>query len=84
VTGIIISLGRQNPIIGKHVPSILGTQEATLLALFEAYCSGGEEIATGTLSASIWEIVTLVDNIKDLLGEYLVIGSFCLHRANFN
>ena len=80
MTGIIISLGRQNPIIRKHVPSILGTQEATLLALFEAYCSGKEEITNGTLSSSIWEIITLVDNIKDLLGEHQVIGVF-LHRS---
>ena len=90
VAGIIISLGRQNPIITKHVPSILVTQEATLVALFQAYCLGGENIATGTLQSWIWEIVTLVDNIKDLLGQTQVFletpskSAFTIAGSNFN
>jgi hypothetical protein len=70
MSAVVISLGRQNPAITKHVRSSLEWQESTLLALFQAYCTGGEDNATNhALAPSIWQVVTLVDNLKEIMGD---------------
>ena len=70
MSALVISLGRQNPAITKHVRSSLEWQESTLLALFQAYCTGGEEGATNqALAPAIWQVVTLVDNLKEIIGD---------------
>ena len=70
MSALVISLGRQNPAITKHVRSTLELQESTLLALFRAYCTGGENNATNhALVTSIWQVVTLVDNLKEIMGD---------------
>ena len=70
MSALVISLGRQNPTITNHVRSSLEWQESTLLALFQAYCRGGEDNATNHgLAPAIWQVVTLVDNLKDIMGD---------------
>jgi hypothetical protein len=70
MSALVISLGRQNPAVTKHVRSSLEWQESTLLALFQAYCTGGEDNATNhALAPSIWQVVTLVDNLKEIMGD---------------
>jgi hypothetical protein len=72
MSALVISLGRQNPAITKHVRASLEWQESTLLALFQAYCTGGgvENNATNqALAPAIWQVVTLVDNLKEIMGD---------------
>ena len=70
MSALVISLGRQNPAITKHVRSSLEWQESTLLALFQTYCRGGEDNATNhVLAPAIWHVVTLVDNLKEIMGD---------------
>ena len=68
MSALVISLGRQNPAVTKHVRSSLEWQESTLLALFQAYCTGGEDNANHALAPAIWQVVTLVDNLKEIIG----------------
>lgn len=69
MSALVISLGRQNPAITKYVRSSLEWQEPTVFALFQAYCMGGEDTTGQTLAQAIWQVATLLDNLKDMVGE---------------
>ena len=69
LSALVISLGRQNPAIAMHVRSSVAWQEDTLLALFHAYCNAEVDISSHALAPAIWQVVTLLDNLKDILGE---------------
>ena len=69
MSALVISMGRQNPAITKDVQSSLEWQEPTLLALFQAYCTGGEDGMGHALAPAIWQAVTLLDNLKEMVGE---------------
>lgn len=64
MSALVISLGRQNPAVTKHIRSSLDWQEPTLLALFQAYCTGGDNGAPHALAPVVWQVVTLLDNLK--------------------
>jgi hypothetical protein len=70
MSGLVISLGRSNPAIRKPVREFLELQESTLLALFQAYCVDGQDLWDQRLASVIWQVITLVDNLKDLVGEF--------------
>lgn len=74
MSALVISLGRQNPVITKQVRSSLEWQESTLIALFQAYCTGAEDNLSVALSPAIWQVVTLLDNLKELVGEDKSVG----------
>lgn len=69
MSALVISLGRQNPAITKQIRASLEVQEPTLLALFQAYCTGAEDTMNSTIAPAIWQVVTLLDNLKDMVGE---------------
>jgi len=69
VTALVISLGRQNPAITNPVRASVEWQEPTLLALFQAYCNAEVDLTSHALAPVIWEVVTLLDNLKDILGD---------------
>ena len=69
VSALVISLGRQNPAITKHVRSCVEWQEPTLLALFQAYCNAEVDLTSHPLAPAVWQVMTLLDNLKDILGE---------------
>ena len=69
MSALVISLGRQNPAITKQVRASLEVQESTLLALFQAYCTGAEDTINSSIAPAIWQVVTLLDNLKDMVGE---------------
>ena len=69
MSALVISLGRQNPAITKQVRASLELQESTLLALFQAYCSGAGDTANSSIAPPIWQVVTLMDNLKNMVGE---------------
>ena len=69
VSALVISLGRQNPALAKHVRSSVEWQEPTLLALFQAYCNAEVDFTSHALAPAIWQVMTLLDNLKDILGE---------------
>jgi hypothetical protein len=73
LSALVISLGRQNPAITKHVRSVVEWQETTLLALFQAFCTGGEDT---TLAPAVWQAVTLLDNLKEMVGEEKPVVNF--------
>lgn len=77
MSALIISLGRQNPTITKQVRASLELQESTLLALFRAYCTGAEETAESSITPVIWQVVTLLDNLKDMVGEDKSVRRYC-------
>jgi hypothetical protein len=62
MSALVISLGHQNPAITKPIRSSLEIQEPTLLALFDAYREKGD-------TGAIWQVVTLLDNLKEMVGE---------------
>jgi len=61
-------MGRQNPTILQHVQTALEWQEHTLSALFQAYCSDSNRELSNALAKVILEAVTLLDNLKDMVG----------------
>jgi len=69
ILALVISLGRQNPAIAKNIQSSLEWQEPALLALFQAYCTGVEDAMSAALAPAIWQVVTLLDNLKEMVGE---------------
>lgn len=69
VSALVISLGRQNPGINKYVRSCVELLEPTLLALFQAYCNTEVDLTSHALAPAVWQIMTLLDNLKDILGE---------------
>ena len=69
MSALVISLGRQNPAITKNVRSSLEWQEPTVLALFQAYCTSGGDTTGQTLAQAIWQVVTVLDNLKEMVGE---------------
>jgi hypothetical protein len=69
LSALVISLGRQNPAITRHIRSTVEWQETTLLALFQAYCTSGEDMMNTSLAPAVWQVVTLLDNLKDMVGE---------------
>lgn len=77
MSALVISLGRQNPTITKQVRASLELQESTLLALFQAYCTGAEETAESSITLAIWQVVTLLDNLKDMVGEDKLVRRYC-------
>ena len=77
MSALVISLGRQNPTITKHVRASLELQESTLLALFQAYCTGVEGTAESSITPAIWQVVTLLDNLKDMVGEDKSVRGYC-------
>jgi len=68
MSALVISLGRQNPAITKQIRASLEVQEPTLLALFQAYCTDADTM-NSTIAPAIWQVVTLLDNLKDMVGE---------------
>jgi hypothetical protein len=68
MSGLVISLGRTNPAITKPVRSTLEWQESTLLALFQAYSTEGQDVANHSFASAIWQVVTLLDNLKEMVG----------------
>jgi hypothetical protein len=75
LSALVISLGRQNPAITKPVRATIELQENTLNALFQAYCTGQEDAMSNSLAPAIWQVITLLDNLKDMLGEDKVVNS---------
>lgn len=69
LSALVISLGRQNPAITRHVRATVERQETTLLAMFQAYCTNGDDMAHTALAPAVWQVVTLMDNLKDMVGE---------------
>jgi hypothetical protein len=56
--------------ITQNVRTALEWQENTLLALFQAHCGRrGEDNMTSPLAPLILQVVTLLDNIREILGE---------------
>jgi hypothetical protein len=69
LSALVISLGRQNPAVTRQVRSTIDWQESTLLAMFQAYCTNKEDMVNTTLAPAVWQVVTLLDNLKDMVGE---------------
>lgn len=69
MSALVISLGHQNPATTKQVRASLELQESTLLALFQAYCTGAEDTANSSVAPAIWQVVTLMDNLRDMVGD---------------
>ena len=68
MSALVITLGR-NSAITKHIRSSLGWQESTLLALFHVYCMNGEAKAGDVIGPAVWQVVTLLDNLTEMVGE---------------
>ena len=65
----MISLGPQNPAVTKQIRSSLEWHEPTLQALFQAFVAHGENSQDHALAPAIWQVVTLLDNLRELVGE---------------
>jgi hypothetical protein len=66
MSALVITLGR-NPAITKQIRANLEWQEPTLLALFHANCAAGEVKADDAIGPAVWQVVTLLDNLKEIL-----------------
>ena len=69
MTALVISLGRQNPAIVQHVRTALEWQEHTLVALFQAYWGDNSHESNDALANVILQVVTLLDNLRDIVGD---------------
>ena len=65
----MISLGPQNPAVTKQIRASLEWHEPTLQALFQAFVAHGENSQNHVLAPAIWQVVTLLDNLRELVGE---------------
>jgi hypothetical protein len=69
ISALLISMGRQNPVVVQQAQAALELQEHTLSALFQAYCADNKREPGETLAQVILEAVTLLDNLKDMAGD---------------